>query len=220
MTLTEENLMTEPILLTYRLETDLWRKFFEAHYAADPQLSHRYAWGGVCIVLGSLGLAGMFESPLAAGLLLLTGFFGVLSKPLLVLKSLRAAAHHPYHGQQIAVSISSEALSVRGETTGYSQPWDNFIGYRRVQPGFAFYHNPYSFFFIPEEVLSEQTETALLQILDHAHTVRELRVVVGHVLAGPARRSGQEPLSDVVLDRRRRDSREPRQFGHLYEVFV
>jgi hypothetical protein len=157
--------MTKPILLTYRLDLDLWRAFFEAHYAVDPRLSMRYAWGGICIIIGALGLAGMIDSPWVAGLLLATGFFGVLSKPLLVMKSMRAAAHHPYHGQQIAVSLAEESLTVRSDTTGYSQPWDNFIGYRRVKPGFAFYHNPYSFFFIPTEVLSEQNETALLQML-------------------------------------------------------
>ena len=160
--------MTEPILLTYRLETDLWRAFFEAHYAADPQLSLRYAWGGVCILLGGLGLAGMFDSSLISILLLLTGFFGVLSKPLLVLKSMRRVTHHPFHGQQIAVAISADALSVRSETSGYSQPWDNFIGYRRVKPGFAFYHSRQSFFFIPLEVLSAQTEAGLLQMLKAA----------------------------------------------------
>ena len=157
--------MTKPILLTYRLDLDLWRAFFEAHYSVDPRLSMRYAWGGVCIIIGALGLAGMIDSPWVAGLLLATGFFGVLSKPLLVMKSMRSAAHHPYHGQQIAVSLTAESLTVRSETTGYSQPWDNFIGYRRFKPGFAFYHNPYSFFFIPTEVLSVQNETALLQML-------------------------------------------------------
>lgn len=157
--------MTEPILLTYRLETELWRKFFEAHYAADPQLRRRYLWGGICIVIGALGLAGMIASPLVAGLLLATGFFGVLSKPLLVMKSLRSAARHPFHGQQIAVAIAADALTVRSETSGYSQPWGNFIGYRRFDAGFAFYHNPHSFFFIPAGVLSAQTEAGLLKIL-------------------------------------------------------
>lgn len=157
--------MPDPILLTYRLDTDLWRKFFEAHYAADRQLTRRYAWGGVCIIIGALGLAGMIESPLVAGLLLGTGFYGVLSKPLLVLKSMRAATRHPFHGQQIMVAIAEEALSVRSDTSGYSQPWGNFIGYRRVGPGFAFYHNPHSFFFIPAAVLSPQTEAAVLKVL-------------------------------------------------------
>ena len=160
--------MTEPILLTYRLDLIHWRTFYEAHYAADPQLSLRYAWGGVCIVIGALGLAGMFDSLLVSGLLLATGFFGVLSKPLLVLKSMRTAARHPYHGQQIAVSIAIDVLSVRSETTGYNQPWANFIGYRFLKPGFAFYHNLHSFFFIPIEVLSAQTVTALMKILEQA----------------------------------------------------
>jgi hypothetical protein len=160
--------MTEPILITYRLELKHWRAFFEAHYDADPKLSLRYAWGGVCIVIGALGLAGMLDSILVSGLLLLTGFFGVLSKPLLVLKSLRAVTHHPYYGQQVAVSISADTLTVRSEKTGYSQPWDNFIGYRRLKPGFAFYHNPNSFFFIPAEVLSDSIELSLLRFLDTA----------------------------------------------------
>ena len=44
--------MSEVITVTYCLTSELWRAFYEAHYAADKSLQGRYFWGVVCIVLG------------------------------------------------------------------------------------------------------------------------------------------------------------------------
>lgn len=86
------------IQLHYSLSKDLWRRFFEVHYAADPALKIRYVWGVVCIVGGALGFGGFYHSPLIAGLLLATGFYAILSRQILVIKSLRGAVRQPSFG--------------------------------------------------------------------------------------------------------------------------
>jgi len=153
------------ILLHYSLSKDLWRRFFEVHYAADPTLKTRYLWGVICIVSGALGFGGFYHSPLIAALLLATGFYGVLSRQLLVIKSLRGAVRHPFYGQTLSVGLNREQISVRSGEAGYDQPWSNFIGYRESKTGFMFYHDKVSFFFIPSEALSSRQTTELRQLL-------------------------------------------------------
>lgn len=157
--------MPVTIIHSYRLSKDLWRRFFEAHYSCDKELKMRYLWGALCILIGSLGFGGFYQSKIVAGLLLATGFFGVLSKHLLIYKSLRAACQHPFYGKELTVSISPEELSVRSENSGYSQPWDNFIGYRKLEPGFLLYHDRNAFFFIPTAELTAGDINRILRIL-------------------------------------------------------
>lgn len=156
------------ITLTYRLTLDLWRQFYTAHYAADRTLKIRYLWGIVCIVIGSSGLGGLFESQVVAVLLLLTGFYGVLSRPLFVNKSVGKASRHPFVDQIVTVTLSAEELMVRSESSGYRQPWSNFVGYRRVGPGVILYMERQSFFFVPAAALDAESEAALVQILKAA----------------------------------------------------
>lgn len=146
--------MPDTILLEYRLTPELWRQFFEAHYACDRSLRLRYLWGAICIIIGAMGFGGLYTSGWIAVLLLATGFFGVLSPSLLVFKSLRSASRHPFYNHELVVAISPEELSVRSGTSGYRQPWSNFAGYRRLEPGFLLYHDGNAFFFIPAAVLT------------------------------------------------------------------
>lgn len=157
--------MPETIILNFQLTKDLWQQFYEAHYSCDHSLKFRYLWGAICIVIGSIGFGGYYESKLIAGLLLATGFFGVLSKHLLVYKSLLAACKHPFFGKILTVAISPAEISVRSETSGYSQPWDNFVGYRKLEPGFLLYHDQHAFFFIPAAVLTSGSANRIEQIL-------------------------------------------------------
>jgi hypothetical protein len=153
------------IILNYRLTKELWQRFYEAHYNCDRELKLRYLWGAVCIFIGALGFGGYYESKPVAGLLLATGFFAVLSKHLLVFKSVRAAYQHPFFGKELTVSVSLEELSVRSENSGYSQPWDNFVGYRKLDPGFLLYHDRNAFFFIPTAAMTAGEINRVLRIL-------------------------------------------------------
>ena len=157
--------MPETIILNYRLTKELWRQFFEAHYGCDHSLKQRYLWGVVCIVIAALGFGGFYHNHLIASLLLTTGLFGVLSKQLLVIKSLRTAVKHPFYGEELTVSVSPEELSVRSENAGYSQPWNNFVGYRKLRPGFLLYHDQHAFFFIPLPAMSAGHAKRVSEIL-------------------------------------------------------
>ncbi|WP_020677132.1 YcxB family protein [Geopsychrobacter electrodiphilus] len=160
--------MPETIILNYRLTKELWSQFFEAHYSCDRALKLRYFWGAICIVIGSLGFGGFYGSRLIAGLMLATGFFGVLSKHLLIYKSLRTAGKHPFFGKELTVAISLTEISVRNEMSGYRQPWDNFVAYRKLAPGFLLYHDKNAFFFIPLVAMTAGNANRLVQILTAA----------------------------------------------------
>jgi len=160
--------MPEIISLNYQLTKDLWRVFFEAHYSCDHSLKFRYLWGIACITIGSLGFGGFYESRLIAVLLLATGFFGVLSKQILVIKSLRSVCHHPFFGKELTVTVSRDEISVRSGNAGYSQPWDNFVGYRRLDPGFLLYHDQNAFFFMPASAMLPGQTKHTVQLLDAA----------------------------------------------------
>jgi hypothetical protein len=164
--------MSETIILDYRLTKDLWRRFFEAHYGCDNLLKLRYLWGVLCIIIGSLGFGGYYDAKLVAALLLATGFFGVLSKSILVGTSLRKACRHPFFGKELTVAVSPAELSVRSGSAGYSQPWHNFVGYRRLEPGFLLYHDRHAFFFIPASAMTAGYAKRITQILDAAEVAR------------------------------------------------
>jgi hypothetical protein len=158
--------MPETLILNYRLTKDLWRHFFEAHYSCDRSLKLRQLWGVICIVIGSFGFGGFYESRVIAALLLATGFFGVLSKQILVIKSLRKACRHPFFGKELTVAVSSTEISVRSGIAGYSQPWNNFVGYRRLDPGFLLYHDHNAFFFIPSSAMTAGQAKRVEKILE------------------------------------------------------
>ena len=157
--------MPETIILNYQLTKELWRQFFDAHYGCDHSLKFRSLWGAVCIVIATIGFGGYYESKVIAGFLLATGFYGVLSKHLLIFKSLRVACQHPFFGKELAVAISPAEISVRSDLSGYSQPWDNFVGYRKLDPGFLLYHDKNAFFFIPAAAMTAGNVNRIIQIL-------------------------------------------------------
>lgn len=160
--------MPEIITLNFQLTKDLWRLFYEAHYRCDQSLKFRYLWGVACLITGSSGFGGFYESRILAALLLATGFFGVLSKQVLIMKSLRSVCHHPFFGKELTLTASPAELVVRSGRAGYRQPWNNFVGYRELEPGFLLYHDQNAFFFIPSSVMLPGHMKCLIQILEAA----------------------------------------------------
>ncbi len=66
------------------------------------------------------------------------------------------------------MSVSPDELAVRSEDAGYSQPWDNFSGYRRLAPGFLLYHDRHAFFFIPISAMTAGQAKRIEEILKEA----------------------------------------------------
>jgi len=160
--------MPETVTITYILSKELWRQFFNAHYGCDRQLKQRYVWGVFCVLIGSAGFGGWYDAPLVATLLLGTGLFAVLSKSLLVGRSLRKASRHPFVGKELTVMITPGEIAVRSGNSGYSLPWHDFVGYRHLNAGFLLYHDRNAFFFIPESALTAGYARRIEAILDAA----------------------------------------------------
>lgn len=158
--------MSEPIQLTYPLSQTLWRQFFTAHYQNDCGLKWCARLAVVCLLTSLMGLAGLYPSQLVANLLFATGLFGLLTKQLLISVAVHKASCHPFFNQRLTVTISEQEIAVRSGQKGYSQPWDNFNGYRHYDIGFALYHDRHAFFFIPASALTTQDLHTLQQCLD------------------------------------------------------
>jgi hypothetical protein len=57
-------------------------------------------------------------------------------------------------------------ISVRSGNAGYSQPWNNFVGYRRLKPGFLLYHDRNTFFWVPLSAMTAGYAKRMEQILE------------------------------------------------------
>ncbi len=157
--------MPESIQFTYPLSKPLWRQFFKAHYN-DDSLKWCAGLGALCITISLIGFAGYYPSKTVASLLCGTGLFGLLTKQLLIFIAVNKASCHPFFNQQLTVTISEQEIAVRSGQKGYTQPWNNFNGYRHYDIGFALYHDRHAFFFIPTAAMSTQEQHDLQQRLD------------------------------------------------------
>jgi len=160
--------MPQTFILNYRLTKELWRQFFDAHYGCDQAIKFHYLWGAICILIATIGFGGFYESRAIALLLMATGFYGVLAKHLLIHRSLRTACQHPFFGKELSVAVSPAEILVRSESSGYRQPWENFVAYRKLDPGFLLYHDKNAFFFIPTSEMTAAQVKRILQMLDAA----------------------------------------------------
>lgn len=145
--------MKDPLALRYRLTEELWRQFYAAHYDGDHALKVRYAWGAACIAIGAFGLGGLFESRVVALALLLTGFYGVLSKQIFLIRSVNSARKNPRFRKEISVVVTEEGIDVETGGQGYRHAWSDFTGYRKAEVGYMLYLGPASFFFIPNSAI-------------------------------------------------------------------
>lgn len=158
--------MNEPICLECDLTEEMWRQFHDAHYAADHRIKVRFWYGAAMVAVGSFGLGGLFENRLIALALILFGLYCVLARQILVVKSLRKAKRNPSFLGRVRVRIDREGIAVERQGARHEQPWSAFIGYRKAAPGFLFYVNKNSFFFIPKEAISPEDTGKLQRILD------------------------------------------------------
>jgi hypothetical protein len=59
-------------------------------------------------------------------------------------------------------------MLVEGDDFRYRNAWNDFVGYRKVKPGFMFYIDKNAFFFIPRSALSESEERDIQTIIQAA----------------------------------------------------
>lgn len=158
--------MTESITLHYELTEKIWRRFYEAHYAADHHLKIRFYFGAAMVAIGSIGLGGLFPNKLVSLATLLFGLYCVLSRQVFIIRSLRSVKGNPELLGDMSIEVTEMGISGQGPGSKFKQPWTGIIGYRRAKPGFMFYLQKNLFFFIPQEALSPDTEKQLQTIIE------------------------------------------------------
>jgi len=157
--------MNSPLTVQFRLTKDIWRQFYEAHYAGDQTLKIRYLFGGACILIGAIGIGGPGHFKVVSAAALLFGFYCVLSKPLFVMKSLRVARKHPLFEKEIQVELAPEGIRITGGEKEYRHRWENFVGYRQITPGYQLFLDKEAFFFIPGSACPAECRPVLQSIL-------------------------------------------------------
>ncbi len=160
--------MKDTILIEYTLNEENWRQFFTAHYQRQTSLRLRYVYGLVLLVSGAYLAGGPPDSPWLGAAFVATGLYAVLSKQLLVLKSMAAVRRGPMFGARMAVSFNPQGLKARSGKQTSERPWNAFRGYCLVKPGVMLYLDQTNFFFIPREALTEATAAILQRFLEQA----------------------------------------------------
>lgn len=160
--------MSDFLKLHYTLSEEIWRKFFEAHYARDHSLRLRYWFGALMILVGAMGLGGWYANKILSVGLLLFGLYCVLSKHIFALKSLISIRKSPHYQKEVTLRISREGMLVEGDDFRYRNAWNDFVGYRKVKPGFMFYIDKNAFFFIPRSAFSESEERDIQTMIQAA----------------------------------------------------
>lgn len=154
--------MKDTIQLEYTLNEELWRQFFAAHYQRQGFFRLRYLYGLVLLLAGAYLIGGPPNNPWVGGGFLATGLYCILSKQLMILKSLSAARKGPLFTARLAVSIGPQGLVVQAGKHRSERPWNGVRGYCVVAPGIMLYLDKNAFFFIPQQALTAST-AGLLQ---------------------------------------------------------
>lgn len=160
--------MADGLYLNYLLSEETWRSFYEVHYRRDSSLKIRFAYGVVLVALGACGLGGLIENQLLAGALLVTGLFCVLSRQILVLKSVAQSRRHPSFNQRIGVVVNELGIVVEGRDFSYPHAWSDFSECVKTRPGYLFYLDKQSFFFIPQASLTSDDNRRLRQLIEQS----------------------------------------------------
>ncbi|BCR06144.1 hypothetical protein DESUT3_32130 [Desulfuromonas versatilis] len=158
--------MSQSISLHYELTEKTWRQFYEAHYAADHHLKIRFYFGAAMVLIGSIGLGGLFPNKWVSLATLLFGLYCVLSRQIFAAKSMRGLKGNQELLGEMSIRIDETGISGQGPASKFKQSWTSIIGYRRARPGFMFYLEKDLFFFIPRAALAGDDEPRLLALID------------------------------------------------------
>lgn len=152
---------------------ELWQQFYAAHYAADPRLKVRFWFGLACLVIGAFTLSAPAAARIPAVLLLLFGLYGVLSRQLLLLRSLRKIASSPQALRAVTYCCDANGLTARGEAGSVAKRWSDFSGYRLAAPGLLLYRPDGSFLFLPRQGCAPGAWVELERLLERSRLPRK-----------------------------------------------
>lgn len=156
------------VTITVQPNAAMWQEFFAAHYAADHRLKLRFWYGFACLGLGAFGLGGLFASKVFGTLLLAVGLYCVLSRPLLVLISLRKARRSPAFLRATTYTAAADGLTISNAAGTIATAWHDFDSYRLAAPGLLLYQPDRSFLFIPRAGCPDADWAELLRLLQRS----------------------------------------------------
>jgi len=159
--------MTGTIMLSFRLTENHWRQFYEIHYAADHRLKLWSIFGGAFILIGAMGIGGLFNRYIAL-FVLINGFYGVLARHIFLFRSIAAARKHSLFEKNVTAEFSSAGITVTSDGLASQRPWASFTGYRTAAPGIMFYMAPQAFFFVPAAAYSAEEAEVMVGLANGA----------------------------------------------------
>lgn len=154
------------VTITIEPTLEMWQAFYSAHYAADHQLKIRFWYGFACLALGAFGLGGLFAAKLPALFLLAFGLYCVLSRQILLLRSLRKIRANPQALRPVTYRCDANGLEASGAAGTTTKLWSDFSGYRLAPPGLLLYRPDGSFLFLPRSGCDEEQWREVVRLLE------------------------------------------------------
>jgi len=157
--------MTQPIKIKYDLSAKNWRDFYNAYYMSDKRFKLRFIYGTGSWIIGVAGLLGLFNNSLVAFGMIAFGLYCVFARQFLVNKALKKVMEKPDFPGVIDYTIDQDKIVGVEQGTKFEFLWETFYGYREAKPGLLIYLKEASFFFIPDEAISAENKSELINIL-------------------------------------------------------
>lgn len=157
--------MSQQINITYDLSEKDWRTFYNTYYAADKRFKLRFIYGTVSWIVGACGLLGLFDNQLIAFGMVAFGLYCVFAKQFLVNKAVKKVKAKPQFPGKIDYTIDQDKFSGIEQGHEFEFNWETFYGYRDAAPGLLLYLKEASFFFIPNEAISNDDKQEVLNFL-------------------------------------------------------
>lgn len=157
--------MSQQINITYDLSEKDWRTFYNTYYAADKRFKLRFIYGTGSWIVGACGLLGLFDNQLIAFGMIAFGLYCVFAKQFLVNKAVKKVKAKPQFPGKIDYTIDQDKFSGVEQGQEFEFNWETFYGYRDAAPGLLLYLKEASFFFIPNEAISNDNKQEIFNFL-------------------------------------------------------
>lgn len=157
--------MSQKINIQYDLSEDIWRTFYNAYYASDKRFKLRFIYGTGSWIVGACGLAGLFDNKIIAFGMIAFGLYCVFAKQFLVNKAVKKVKLKPQFPGKIDYVIDQDKIAGIEQGHEFEFCWETFYGYRNAAPGLLLYLKKASFFFIPNDAISDEDKQEILNFL-------------------------------------------------------
>ncbi len=157
--------MSPSITIKYDLSEKDWRTFYNIYYKSDKRFKLRFIYGTGSWIVGAAGLFGLFNNNLLAFGMIAFGLYCVFARQFLVNKAFKKVKAKPHFPGTINYTIDQDKIAGIEQGVDFEFRWEEFHGYREVDPGLMLYLKKASFFFIPKEAITAEEKKDIVGIL-------------------------------------------------------